>query len=86
MFYNPYYIGIFKTELEAAFAYDNKCVELNIKNKILNKNRYPEDFKNITAFNYNIEIIIKHPTFKTETINIPFNNLIGLKQYLKGIS
>lgn len=81
-----YYIGIFKTELEAAFAYDNKCIELDIKNKILNREKYPEDFKNVTAFNYNIEIIIKHPTFKIKTIKIPFDKLKDLEQYLKDIS
>lgn len=39
-----YYLGAFETEKEAAIAYDSKCNELNLENKILNVDVYPEDF------------------------------------------
>ena len=42
--YKKYVLGVFNTEKEAAIAYDNKVEELNLTNKIKNKDKYPDDF------------------------------------------
>ena len=64
-----YYLGTFETEKEAAIAYDSKCNELNLENKILNVDVYPEDFssyeKQCSRVSFNI-------TINNNTYEVPF--------------
>ena len=77
-----YYLGLHNTDKEAAIAYDNKCIELGLKDKILNRQKYKDDFEN---YEETVKIAIRHSTFKAKLYEIKLSDLPSILTSIENV-